>query len=256
MMYKKNFVAVVKCNGSILREREGGTVRLPFGSTYSILLKNKHSRKASVSIEVDGKDVLNGHRLIMEPNSTEEIRGFMRNMRKTNRFKFINKTEQIQRYRGDRLDDGLVRVSYRFEKEPDPIVYHTYLNDSKPWNYGGTAGRSSYSDNSVRAYFSSCDAGPVGATKCKSIPAAASVPLAEEGITVKGQKINQGYVYGSIGPLERSSNVIILHLKGLTKSKKRINIPITVKTRFACEVCGKRSKSTAKYCSRCGNYLD
>ncbi len=101
-MYKRNFVVVVKCNGAILREREGGTVYLPFGSQYSILLKNKHVRKASVSIEVDGKDVLNGHNLIMNPNTDSEVKGFMRNMSKTNKFKFINKTKQIQRHRGEK----------------------------------------------------------------------------------------------------------------------------------------------------------
>jgi hypothetical protein len=41
MMYHKKFIAVIKNQGNILRDG-GGLVRLPFGSTYSILLKNKN----------------------------------------------------------------------------------------------------------------------------------------------------------------------------------------------------------------------
>jgi ribosomal protein L32 len=248
-MYKQNFVAVVKCNGSILREREGGTVYLPFGSNYSILLKNKHVRKASVGIEVDGKDVLNGHKLIMEPNSTEEIKGFMRDMSKTNRFKFINKTKQIQRHRGDRIDDGLVRVTYRFEKAPEPIVRHSYISDrDNPWDYSGSAGR--WGGNTVSCYFSNSSSGPVGAMKCSS------TPRTDEGITVNGEKINQGYEYGHIGTLESASNVIVLQLKGRTKTRKKVVKSVTVRTKIICSTCGKRNRSHHKYCSRCGTYLD
>ncbi len=45
MMYKQNFVVVVKCNGKILREQDSDVVYLPFGAEYSILLKNKDSRR-------------------------------------------------------------------------------------------------------------------------------------------------------------------------------------------------------------------
>ncbi len=47
MTYKENFVLVVKCKGEILRERDG-IVTLPFGSEYSILMKNLDHRRALV----------------------------------------------------------------------------------------------------------------------------------------------------------------------------------------------------------------
>ena len=245
MMYNKKFVAVIKCHGSILRESDGGTVHLPFGSTYTILLKNKHCRKAVVSVEVDGKDVLNGNKLIMEPNSSEELRGFMRNMRKTNLFKFINKTKKIQRYRGDRIDDGLIRIVYRFEKEPTDWIYIDN-NPSHSFQMGAMRSYNSGSHDTVSCYSVSAPS----YTKCSS------TPRAEEGITVKGAKVRQDYAYGHVGELERSNHSIILHLKGQTNRRKRVVRPRTVRTKLSCEVCGKKSRSSAKYCSGCGNYLD
>ena len=47
MVYKSNFVAVVKTNGTILREKgeSNDEVYLPFGNEYSLLLKNKNSKR-------------------------------------------------------------------------------------------------------------------------------------------------------------------------------------------------------------------
>lgn len=251
MMYKNKFVAVIKCQGSILRERTGGVVNLPFGSTYSILLKNKHSRNALVSIEVDGKDVLNGHQLIVAPNSSDEIKGWMRNMRQTSKFKFINKTKKIQRYRGDFIDDGLIRVTYQFEKEPEPVDW-VYLN--RPTTYFG--------GNNSGGYAKATWTGNTGDyVSCYNVSASSSLskcsaPRADEGITVRGKKINQNFTYGSIGEVERAVNTIVLQLKGVTKRKKVVTKPVTVRGKITCDVCGKKSATTARFCSRCGNHLD
>jgi ribosomal protein L40E len=245
MMYRENFVAVIKCNGSILREGSGGVVRLPFGSNYSILLKNKHARKASVSIEVDGEDVLNGNTLIVGPNESTEIKGFMRDMSNTNRFKFINKTKQIQEHRGDRVDDGLVRISYRFEKPTELPIWNsfTYTDGCPSMHVSDSSAHWSYSNSNT--------------TKCSSpVSAFYSAPLSDEGITVKGERTRQNYEYGYIGLLEEAAHVIVLHLKGFTERKRVVKAPITVKTKLVCETCGLRSKSSAKFCRRCGTYLD
>lgn len=260
-MYKNNFVAVVKCNGKILRERNGGSVYLPFGAEYSILLKNKDARRALVDIEVDGKNVMNGHKLILGGNESQEIKGFMRNMRKTNRFRFIKKTKEIQRHRGDRIDDGLVRVTYQFEKaKSDPI--NIYWNTNTDWNVwpDGKPGDGcdwTYTSNNTSA------------TKCSSRGASDSVyyscnlnsvksfaPRSDEGITVKGEKITQKYHYGEIGALESAIQTIVLHLKGQTGRKKVVKKAVTVQSKFKCETCGRKNKSTNKFCYNCGTYLD
>ena len=128
MTYKDNFVAEVKCNGKILRIKDGA-VHLPFGSEYTLLLKNLNSRKASVRVHIDGQDVLDYSSLILEPNSSTEIEGFLSGTVARNRFKFIQKTKQVQDHRGDKIDDGLVRVEFAFEKARPEVVKKTIIHD-------------------------------------------------------------------------------------------------------------------------------
>lgn len=128
MTYKDNFVAEVKCNGKILRIKDGA-VHLPFGSEYTLLLKNLNSRKASVTVHIDGQDVLDYSSLILEPNSSTELEGFLSGTVARNRFTFIQKTKQVQDHRGDRVDDGLVRVEFAFEKPRPEVVKKTVVHD-------------------------------------------------------------------------------------------------------------------------------
>lgn len=237
-MYKQNFVVVIKCDGKILRECDNDSVFLPFGAEYSIMLKNKDARKASVLIEVDGQNVLNGHNLIMNGNETQEIKGFMRDMSKTNRFRFIEKTKEIQKHRGDKIDDGLVRVTYQFEKQPtvwDNNCFPTKLRGTDSWS-GPDTGRWA---NYTYCFYSSHS----------------TAPNIDEGITVKGTKIDQTFCYGDIGELETSVNTIVLHLLGERKNKP-LNTPLTVKSKLSCPTCGRKNRSTNNFCYNCGTYLD
>ena len=132
-MYNAGLVCVVKVNGKILRENKD-EVLLPFDSEYSILIKNLETRKALVKITVDNQDVLDGNSLIISPNSEMELEGFMKGMIARNRFKFIKKTKQISDFRGDKIDDGIIRIEYWFEqqveeiKKKEIIVEHHHYN--------------------------------------------------------------------------------------------------------------------------------
>ena len=88
MTYKDRFVAEIKSGGSILRVKDD-TVYLPFKSEYSLLLKNLNTHRASINVEIDGQDVLDNSSLIIEPNSTTELMGFLRGTTATNSFRFI-----------------------------------------------------------------------------------------------------------------------------------------------------------------------
>lgn len=249
-MYKDNFIVVIKQNGKILREIDG-EVSLPFGSQYSILLKNKDSRRALVDIEVDGENVLAGKSLIIEGNTPQEIKGFMRNMSVTNRFKFIHKNKEISNYRGDRIDDGLVTVSYRFEKEklqPIKIMRESRLYP-EPWI-------DRYPDvkfKSTNSTYYSCN--PPLISSCIADYRDGGV-VSDEGITVKGAKTTQVYRYGDIDELEYRTYTITIRLKGkLDRGKKKVVKPLTVKTKLRCSTCGRRSKSSSTFCYNCGTYL-
>lgn len=261
MVYKNNFIAVVRYKGRIMRDVDG-TVRLPFGSEYSIRLKNKDSRTAVVRIEVDGEDVMGGHRYIVPGNSTRDLDGFLKGLKATHKFRFIKKTKEISRFRGDRIDDGIIRIEFWYEQTaqvtPWVTVYpNTYyhLNDfTFTDNSGGTGGPTQQFYTQTAADISS---------NLKSSTVACShevaTPKSDEGITVKGTKANQNFQYGSTGVLETQSSVIVIRLKGQVKRKgkvKKIRKPITVRTRIQCPTCGRRWKSHLKFCGNCSTALD
>ena len=240
-MYKNNFVVAIKHNGKILRETDD-KVSLPFNSQYSVLLKNKDSRKAVVMIEVNGEDVLMDNNLILDGGTSQEIKGFMHNMSVTNRFKFIRKTEEISNHRGDRVDDGLISVSYTFEAkkcEPIPLSPHSDWRRCQPfykWN------QTTYD--------------PMGAVYgVTNLDSKCCTSTCEPGITVKGSKVIQEYDYGTVGALENQVSVIVIKLQGTTLNNKKVKKSVTVKTKIPCQTCGRKSKSNATFCYNCGTYL-
>lgn len=278
MTYKEHFVAEVKCNGHILRIKDG-YVTLPFGSEYSLLLKNLNSRKASVKIQIDGQDVLDDSSLIIEPNGTSELEGFMRGMSAKNKFRFIKKTQEIIEHRGDKIDDGLIRIEFAYEKEP-PVIrqiisshhryydyYHYPWEPYYPWpkatwtydnNQDGTS-KKQFSDD-VQTY--NCSSMPQEVTS-KSLRQSdlqnavkeLSTPMDDLGITVKGSEIDQQFSYGYIGSTDLAQ-VIIIQLKGTKVEGTPVTKPVTVKTRLTCSTCGKNSKSSFKFCPDCGTFLE
>jgi len=256
MVYSNNFIAVIKHKGKILRDTNG-VVRLPFGSEYSVLLKNKDSRAAVANIEIDGEDVMGGHQYIVPGNSTRELKGFLKGLKATNKFRFIRKTKEIAEFRGDRLDDGIVRIEFKFEqKESIPwIVYPTFDSDTKRSrknidndNYDGYHCGGTSIGNVSSTYTSN-------AMFCNTMCA----PKSDEGITVKGSKVNQNFQYGNVGVLESFSNVINIILRGAVSKKgkvKRVKRPVLTKTKAQCQICGRKWKSSLKFCGNCSAALD
>jgi len=114
MVYSKKLVTVVKHNGNIIRE-DAGIVRIPFGSEYSILMKNLSTQDCVVGVQIDSDDVLSDQKIIIRANTDHELLGFMNNDGViTNKFKFIQKTEKIFNYRGDRIDDGIINITFQY----------------------------------------------------------------------------------------------------------------------------------------------
>lgn len=257
MTYKDYFVVEVKSNGHILRVKDD-SVHLPFGSEYSILLKNLNSKRASVKISIDGQDVLDYNSIVIGPNETSEIEGFLSGNVAKNKFKFIQKTDQIQKHRGDRIDDGIIRVEFAYEKPKPQILlenkeqHHHHYHYHSPI-YGGTNWWS-YTDSNtsdgssvIRSCFNVNE-------ETVQLNSQSVAPKQDEGITVKGSEINDIYQYTSIGELE-DSQVIVIKLIGVTQSGS-ISKPVTVKTKLQCSSCGTKSKSSFKFCPNCGTFLE
>ena len=244
MVYNNNLIAVIKHKGRILREFKGNTVRLPFGSDYSIYIKNKDTiRKVVIQVKVDGKDVLDGNSLLVDPRSTVELKGFMKGSVVKNKFRFIEKTDEISKHRGNFVEDGLIELEYQFE-EYLPTVTWTYAPDYYGYYYSSTPvfsnrweGSSCLTSNNTKALSSFNN---------------------DSGITVPGAETHQSFNRGNVGNLESVKYNIIINLKGeeITNNKKKIiKKPITVRTKLQCPTCGRHWSSNLKYCGNCSTYL-
>src|SRR5574343_2076740 len=112
MMYNTKMVLCVKHQYKILREFND-VVYLPFGSEYTIYLKNLSQQAAKINVYIDGVNVAPGYSFILEkanhPKSILELERFVNNITQGNKFKFIQKTDSIVNYRGNKPEDGLIR---------------------------------------------------------------------------------------------------------------------------------------------------
>lgn len=293
MMYNQGLAAAIRLSGKggkILREF-GSTVYMPFGSEYEIVLNNKQATRASVRVEIDGQDVLDGHAILIQPNSSFNLERFIRrgNLNEGNRFKFIERTSKVEAGRGGiKVDDGLIRIEYQFER-PAPVItttwtydthhhhhhhHHDYY-DSWPGKFGTTGGlrgvgplmNSTLGGGATSAQFSATAS--ANSVKMKSatrmtkgveqeVKTSSSIVMPEvneAGITAAGSRSNQNFQLTSAPILLPQVHVIVLELKGRDDEVEVVK-PVTVKSKITCSVCKTRNKATAKFCSECSAALE
>ena len=126
MMYQSKLVASLKANGKILREFKD-TVYIPFGSEYSFLIKNLNTTRALVKVYIDGDNVVDGG-IVLNAGEEIDLERYVKggNLKAGNKFKFIERTQAIEDGpRGTKLEDGLVRIEFQFEKV---VPYSTWNN--------------------------------------------------------------------------------------------------------------------------------
>jgi hypothetical protein len=274
MTFNNNMIAVIKCRNKVLREdNSSGTqiVTIPFGSDYSILLKNKDTRSAVVKVEIDGKDVLSGNQLILKPNTSTELLGYMKDGIVSNRFRFIKKTEEIEQYRGSRVDDGIVRIEFKYEQKQetiDIVHYHRYYSYCPyVWNpliipYPIiTWGSTSKPTNVIDSDITGSTIPLVSSTNCNLTADANSQHFisgtisSDEGITVPGEQAQQHFDSGCVGTLEETSHVINILLRGTSEQGTVVAAPITVSSKLKCSTCGREWESSYKFCPNCSTSL-
>lgn len=266
MMYKNDFVAVVKVNGKVVREKDGSTIQLPFGSEYTIALKNKRFVRCLVDIFIDGSWI--GGSLILRPHEEVNLERFIDS---PNKFRFIQKTREIQDYRGDKIDDGIITVKFRFEKvtyKPErKILLEKYndIMDDNTYRHARIGGLSRGCDMYYNSPNTTGDI--VNASLRSTIVSNAEVtpdamlmdkPADDEGITVKGSHSDQKFVSSHIEELEDETHVINFEVRGFQPSEesKTDEDVIYVQSKITCPTCGTRSRASAKFCSNCGTALD
>jgi hypothetical protein len=251
MMYNQKLVASIKANRKVLREFKD-TVYIPFASEYSILIKNLNTVRAVVNVFIDGENVVPGG-LVIDPGCEVDLERWVKNgnLSEGNKFKFIERTSAVEQHRGIKLEDGIVRIEYQFERPP--ISVNTM--PSYQWN----SVLRGIQDGSIAA--SGSTGFPNSATYSSTSASLNSVNVSAQsfndaGITVAGSKSTQSFTTTHVGALEAEKHSIVLKLLGETPDNKPVYEPVTVKAKPKCTTCGKQNKATAKFCSECGTALE
>lgn len=253
MMYGNKLATAIKVNGKVLREFKD-TVYIPFGSEYEITIKNLNTTRAVVNVYIDGDNVVSNG-LVINPNETINLERSIKNgnLKEGNRFKFIERTANIEKHRGIDIEDGLIRIEYQFEKTR-PVVHvapNWQVNPSpwQPYNNGILRGYESFTTSSATTFSAQ-------STVSGSVTASASGYTSDVGITVPGGKSTQSFSTTHVGEMDPSIHNLVLKLVGDLGDNKPVDKPITVKHKVKCVTCNRQNKHTAKFCSECGTALE
>lgn len=282
-MYGNKIAAAIKVNGKVLREFKD-TVYVPFGSEYTILIKNLHTQRAVINIFIDGNNVVPGG-LVLNAGQEVDLERSIKNgnLSEGNRFKFIERTGAVEEHRGVKLEDGLIRIEHQFEQPYRPQVYIS--NNTDFWNkrFGnstgdwavpmGTVSNTSYNVGGVlrgvdvskgeqvrsmaaTAIDNYCaDNGLLNTTELHDGSATMDSYVNDVGITVPGSKSEQKFQTVHMGILEAERHNMVIRILGQTANNQPVEEPVTVKAKQKCDTCGHTNKATAKFCNKCGTSL-
>lgn len=255
-MYNQKLVASIKANRKVLREFKD-TVYIPFASEYSILIKNLNTVRAVVNVFIDGEDQTPGG-LVLNAGQEVDLERSIKNgnLKEGNRFKFIERTGAVEQHRGIKLEDGIVRIEYQFERPPISV------NTLPSYQFNNIL--RGIQDGSITASGASGSAYPGVTCSATSYSTNASInnmtvsaqSMNDAGITVAGSKSTQSFTTTYVGALETEKHSIVLKLLGETPDNKPVVTPVTVKTKPKCVTCGKQNKAHAKFCVECGTALE
>jgi hypothetical protein len=287
-MYQNKLAVAIKTAGKVLRE-QGDKVFLPFGSEYSIFVKNLNSVRALVRISLDGESVTDGEDLVVQGNDEMNLERFLKkgNLNQGHKFKFIERTGKIEQHRGVGIEDGLLRIEFRFEKViPAPVYVPTipYITYNPSWHYShtwpvygiGIPNMASITNSVIGSANTVCAASSYTPTASAGAPIAPNLAqisrslhsqsllnsdssagvqsLNDAGITVPGSISSQQFHTAAWFAVEDEKHVIVLKLVGDT-GQGLVEKPILVQKKQTCGVCNTRNRGQNKFCRECGASL-
>ena len=286
-MYQNKIAVAIKSDGKVLREFKD-TVYLKFGSEYAICIKNLNTVRVIANIFIDNENIIPGG-LVLNAGQTVDLERFVKNnnLNEGSKLKFIERTQNIEQHRGIKLEDGLVRVEYKFEvPRPatttlqggwlhDPIKFRYTGGGSTPimgssgaisdnMNVNGMLRSADYSKGETMKAQASvaitdyCATNNISLSNCEVHDGAATMDCAvynDAGITVPGSRSTQTFTTVTMNELEAEKHTIILKLLGETPNNVPVLESVTVKTMQECPTCGTKNKTSVKFCGECGTGL-
>lgn len=266
-MHSAGFILAVKdSSGNILREVHRDnypTVFLPFYSEYKLNLQNKYSRRAVVSVSIDGTDVLGGRRLVLDAWGSMDLERFLvdGNLHSGRKFQFVPLSDsRVQN--PSSLSNGKITVTFTLEKEPVTYWYPSPIKITPWWGGPQYKWRIINIDNTGGYRVGDGTFNPNSSTSCFSMQSFAPATEQQRGATVEGSQSNQSFGEVSIGPLEDVSTTLTLQIlapettvfTGFSGGTTTVTVPLTVKNtrKKYCTNCGKKLKFQDNFCSKCG----
>ena len=262
-MYNSNLSCSVFHSGQNLREFNG-KVHLPYSSDYSLKFQNHNNVRCVFWVEIDGQRVTDDE-IVLNPFEVFTLEGFLENRQVKNKFRFIEKTSEISNFRGDRQEDGIIKVSFQFEefskvyaKPVNPVWYPpslpkynehwiTFGNLKKSY-HGGPCGQSVSGPPHMNLSYN--DDTPIGCSTTMDFSSSSDIIEEADGITVKGKETNQNFQEVTVNNLNPRVFNITLKLTG-----REIQKPTYVKVKKTCPTCGRVNKSMNKFCYNCGTAI-
>lgn len=256
MSYKNGFIAAIKVDGKVLREKADimrntseRTVFLPYDSEYAIFLKNNNSNRCLVHIDIDGMDALGGQGFILNGYQSFDLERFILDgdLDKGRKFKFV-RLDHPDVVDPSSKDNGLIIIKFTEEKTDTSWIWYdaapwTQPIPWNPWKISGSGQNTLYS-----ASVGSKGSRSMGFMDTGSVEVKCSSDQA--GATVEGSESRQKFGTASFGNHGETHEVRIR-----LRARKS---PLLVRdTKYVfCQSCGRKNAYTSNYCSKCGTKLE
>lgn len=275
MVYSSNFVLTVVVGGHIQKEKANGVVEIPFGSEYTLRLRNKNDRRAVVKISIDGENVSGGGYVI----PAKQVIEIKRHWDKDCAFKFVDLDSEEAHDAGKNgpnpdKQKGVVEAKFHLEKKVvNPVEVHHYhhhydqqWSDLWPWFGHGPYGPPykpmiPTSKGVMRSTNPevTCSAQPDAEVRTSGFNmnqgGFMSFAPTQDGCTVEGELTGQQF---STTFVDYESEFVVckLFLQGYHVSQSDVGSIGTTDAKTYCTNCGaKRPAKKQRFCGNCGSRL-
>jgi len=256
------FVIAVLSNGKVLREQHG-QVFIPFGSEYTIRIKNPTYARVGVVIDVDGSTI-NQNKIVVDANSTVDIKRMCvdGDLNAGPALKFVELGHNSVQDPSNN-DNGIIKVAFYKEARSNPRWWDSTEQQCALSNpIGGMYGpiRRNASASNSTLYTSSAsstlssrsEAGISGAIR--AMHATQSTVSGLPGATVPGKETEQQFRTIDITFETEPTATMTLRMRGNSPySLPQEQLPPSKQynQRF-CTSCGVRIAIKDNYCANCG----
>lgn len=262
-MYKNSFVSVLTVNGKSLMTETNGEVVIPTNSEYSILLKNNHTSKhAFVEINIDGKQIFSDYQIILAPGDKKAIDSPPKTLlgnENPRKFKVIEKTKDIQNYREDDIEDGLVKIIVTYGEKRKSKFFDQPCYPGKGFIDGPFDHPPIFKHTDIYCSNSDSSLDRATATFSNSLT---SESLNKSAITVEGSENKSAdYDINMISKNDftmedtRTSFIFMIKTVDELTDIEKESKGIFVKDKKKCSSCGRKFKNKYNYCPYDATYL-